>query len=296
MGVLKNYSEEDPDIWDEIEGGRRDPVEVIYVAEDEVELREIAFWGKHFGFWSLRIVNSVDEAIAAQNQAPAEVMVLLGASCEDAKILSREFPYLPLSIASHTGFDGFPSGWPSQVVVAQWAAPRPMEFGDAIATALSKPITEIIYKSNSPNIRLVSAVSEELLARLAERPDDRFSLSARLFEETVAELLSRMGYDVSLTPRSGDKGRDVIANLATPVAPVLMLVECKRYAPHRLVGPEPITRVWFRMFDDHANLAMVVTTSGFQPVTRETAQTRGYQISLKDGEQFIEWIRSLRCE
>jgi len=288
-----NYNEEQ-DLWEEIDEENRDPVKIIYVAEDEVDLDEIASWGTMTGFWDMRIVRSVSEAIRQQSLDPAEVMVLLGTGIDGARRLASKFPYLPLSVANYGGFDGFPSGWPSQVVVAQWAAPRPTEFGHAIATALSKPNTEVIYKANQLDISLFSSVSEELLARLAEAPEERFRLQPRLFEETVAELLSRMGYDVSLTPQSGDKGRDVIANLATPVAPVLMLVECKRYAPHRLVGAEPITRLWFRMFDDKANLSMVVTTSGFQPIARETAQTRGYQISLKDGEQFIEWIRSLK--
>jgi restriction system protein len=119
--------------------------------------------------------------------------------------------------------------------------------------------------------QLCSAVSEELLIRLSEYPLDRFKLNSRLFEETVAELLFRMGYEVKLTPKSGDKGRDIIANIATPTAPLLMLVECKRYASHRLVGPEPITRLWFQMFNENANLAMLVTTSSFQPVAKKTA-------------------------
>jgi HJR/Mrr/RecB family endonuclease len=139
----------------------------------------------------------------------------------------------------------------------------------------------------------VSNVSDELLRRLAEYPEDRFSINPRIFEETVAELLSRMGYDVVLTPRSGDKGRDVIAALATPTAPVLMLVECKRYARDRKVGPEPISRVWSRLFDDKANMAMVVTTSSFTPVAKEFANARGYQLSLQDGDKYIRWIKSV---
>jgi restriction system protein len=125
-------------------------------------------------------------------------------------------------------------------------------------------------------------------------PQDRFKLNPRLFEETISEILRRMGYETILTPRSGDKGRDVIASIITPAAPVLMLVECKRYAPHRLVGPEPIARIWTRLFEDKANLAMVITTSGFQPVASREAHSKGYQLSLKDGEQFIDWIRKIQ--
>jgi len=39
---------------------------------------------------------------------------------------------------------------------------------------------------------------------------------------------------------------------------------------------------------------MVITTSKFQPIAKETAFNRGYQISLKEGEEFINWVRSLK--
>jgi hypothetical protein len=246
------------------------------------------------GLWNVRFARSVKEALDMQTSEPAEVIILLGADVSDSQKIADAFPYLPQSIAQLGGFDGFPDGWPPQVVVAQWAAPREMEFGDSLATALGKPETEIIYSANKQEVSLITKFSDELLARILKHPKERFSVSPRVFEETVAEILNRMGYSVQLTPQSGDKGRDIIANLSTPTAPILMLVECKRYAPDRLVGVEPITRLWSRLFDDKANLALAVTTSGFQPVAHEFAKTRGYQVQLADGEQFMKWIQSLR--
>lgn len=283
-------------LWESIDSGQRGPVEIIYVAKDEVDLEEIEEWGAMTGWWSLRVVRSMEDAVEEHRREQADMVIHLGCEIEEAENLADIFPSLPQSVATHGGFDRFPPGWPDQVVVFQWAAPRPTEFGDAIADALGKVATEVIYEANKPDLVIFKAVSEELLARLSKFPEDRFLIDPRVFEETVAELLARMGYSVRLTPRSGDKGRDVIASIGTPAAPVLMLVECKRYAEHRLVGPEPVTRLWFRMFDDHANMAMVVTTSGFQPVARDTARSRGYQITLKDGDDFIGWIRSLRAQ
>jgi restriction endonuclease Mrr len=152
----------------------------------------------------------------------------------------------------------------------------------------------ILYDTASPDIEICRAVSEELLARLAEHPNERFRMHHRLFEETVAELLSRMGYSVRLTPSTRDNGRDILASISTPAATLLMLVECKRYAMNRPVGIEPITRLWYRLFDDHANIGMVVTTSVFQPVAQSAAANRGFQIALRDGEDFISWVRSLK--
>lgn len=285
-------------LWENIDNGLREPVEVIYIAMEDIDLSEIVDWGIMTEWWGIRIVSTAQEALLEHSKYPCDVMIMLGGEIGDAELISSNYPQLPISIAHHGGFDRFPEGWPAQVVVAQWAAPRPTEFGDALETALGEDNIEIIYQANrlskASDLSLIAEVNGEFLKRLSEFPEDRFIMNPRLFEETVAELLFRMGYEVNLTPKVGDKGRDIIAKIDMPTSPILMLVECKRYAPHRLVGPEPITRLWFRMFDDHANMAMVVTTSGFQPITHSTARDRGYQISLKDGEDFIEWIRSLK--
>ena len=294
---------ESDSVFELIEAGARGPIDVMYLIPSDYDLEDIssglediARWGEMTGWWEVRFVRSLDEALTQLRQAPCEVLISLGISIEDSETIAREFPYLPQSIATPGGFDRFPSGWPPQVVVAQWAAPREGEFGDSLETALSRPVTEIIYEANNPGVEIFSGVSDELLARLAEQPQERFLVSPRLFEEAVAEILSRMGYDVQLTPASRDQGRDIIANLATPTSPLLMLVECKRYAPNRPVGVEPIARLWSRLFDDKANLALAITTSTFAPVAQRFARTRGYQIDLADGERFIDWIRALRIK
>ena len=284
MSEQDDAGSDDVSIFEQIEAGERDPIEVIYLVTDEEGkdeslwsgLNDIAGWGEMTGWWNIRFVRTIEEAINEQHSEPAEVFIFLGFEIRDSQRIANEFPYLPQSIAVSGGFDEFPRGWPPQVVVAQWTAPRETEFGNGLETALSKPVTEMIYRANKPDVSLIASVSEELLARLAERPSDRFLVAPRLFEEAVAETLSRMGYNV--------------------VGPILTLVECKRYAPNRPVSVEPITRLWSRLFDDKANLALAVTTSYFTPAAHEFAKTRGYQVRLTDGEQFIEWIRSLRAK
>ena len=294
--MADNSNDETDLFWQEVLDGKREPLDILYVLNDvdPYYLESIEQWGEFTGLYAIHKVKTVEQAIIANERLSADVIVLCNWWVNEAWQISQASPQTPICMAALSGYNSFDfSPFPPQVINAQWVAPREGEFMDSIATALGKVATEIIYKANLPKIELVKHVSDELLARLTKFPDERFKLNPRLFEETVAELLNRMGYEVKLTPRSGDKGRDVIACVQTPAAPVLMLVECKRYAPNRLVGPEPITRLWYRLFDDHANMAMVVTTSGYQSVAKETATNRGYQISLKDGQDFIEWVKSL---
>jgi len=277
----------------------RYPIEIIYaLGESEIkedDLEEICHWG----LWNIRLVHSVEEAIEEQRRDPSDLMILLEMDVRDVRKVAETFPTLPLSVAQPGGWEGFPAGYPRQVVVAQWAAPRPGEFQAAVEEALSpdslariyEPDHELIYEVKA-DLHVVSAISDEFLARLARFPEERFRLDPRVFEETVAELLNRMGYSVRLTPRTGDHGRDVIAAYQTPAARILMLVECKRYAAHRPVGVEPISRLWSRLFDDHANLGMVVTTSDFSPSAAKFARSRGYQVTLKEGADFISWVKS----
>jgi HJR/Mrr/RecB family endonuclease len=290
---------EDRSLWDEIWEGKRNPIQIIYVAQDvqdpeDLDLEELYDWGIMNGIWDLHQVSSCEEALLINEELSADLFILLNCSKSEISQVANATPQTPISLANFGGWERFDfSKYPPQVVVAQWAAPRPGEFMDSVAEALSKGSLRIIYEATQQRIEIYSAVTDELLARLAKFPQDRFRLNPRVFEETVAELLDKMGYQVCLTPRSRDKGRDVIASIDTPAAPVLMLVECKRYSETRLVGPEPITRLWFRLFDDTANMAMVITTSSFQPVAKEIAKSRGYQISLKEGDDFIKWIKSL---
>lgn len=293
---MSDNSDDEADLfWQEVLDGKREPLNVLYVLNDVDPycLESIEQWGEITGLYSIYKVKTVEQAIVANEKLSADVVVLCNCWVNEAWQFSQASPHTPICMAHLSGYSQFDfSLFPPQVISAQWIAPREWEFMESIATALGKVATEIIYKASLPRIELIDNVSEELLARLTKYPDERFILNPRLFEKTVAELLGRMGYEVKLTPRSGDKGRDIIACLQTAAAPVLMLVECKRYAPSRLVGPEPITRLWYRLFDDHANVAMVVTTSGYQPVAKKTATDRGYQISLKDGQDFTEWVKS----
>lgn len=294
-------------VLQEILGGPREPIQIIYVVHpraefDTEDLEENIEWGATTGMWHVRVTTSVAQAMQEYRAGAADLMILLGLSRAQIGRIARTFPSLPLSLAAAGGWDDFPDGFPPQVVVAQWAAPRPGEFQSAIEEALSQESLNLLYERTHGTVfagppldaGTVAGISAELLSRLAKYPEERFRLDPWVFEETVAELLGKMGYEVRLTPRSGDKGRDVLAVYKTATTPILMLVECKRYAAHRLVGPEPVTRVWSRLFDDHANLGMVITTSGFAPIAHEIARSRGYQLSLKDGHDFIGWIKSLR--
>lgn len=221
-------TEDESSFWEPILEGERDPLHIIYVAfdtDEEIDLSELEEFGLMAGLWTISLVNTLKEAFDLDSEDPADVFVILNGWIAEAEEVSAKLPQMPIALATAGGFDRFDFAlFPPQVVVASWAAPRPSEFMDSIGDALGKVATEIIYEATKLPLIIPVALSEELLKHLAAFPQERFRLDPRLFEETVAELLRRMGYEAILTPRSGDHGRDVIASLKTPAAPILMLV------------------------------------------------------------------------
>jgi hypothetical protein len=81
-------------------------------------------------------------------------------------------------------------------------------------------------------------INQKLMEELEKNPERMLSLSPRQFGELVAELFSREGFKVELTPARKDGGRDVLAVKHGDLGAHLYLAECKRYAPTRPVGVE----------------------------------------------------------
>lgn len=138
----------------------------------------------------------------------------------------------------------------------------------------------------------VLSVSGELLRLLDENPNLIFDLSPRKFEEVVAELLDRQGYQVTLTPASNDGGIDVYAAKRNELGSFLYLVECKRYAPNNTVGVGLIRNLYGVVQAERATAGILATTSFFTKNAREFQRKVEYQVSLHDYFSIQEWIRN----
>ena len=96
-----------------------------------------------------------------------------------------------------------------------------------IIDPLGNPISDI------GNIRIdVSEVNDWMLNELNKNPTDLYQLSSRRFEELVAELLIRKGYNVELTPATRDGGKDIYAARKDDLGSFLYIVECKNINLH----------------------------------------------------------------
>jgi len=115
-------------------------------------------------------------------------------------------------------------------------------------------------------------------------------LHHRKFEEFLAALFRDLGYDVELGPGSGDGGVDVRLMTRTDTGPFLILVQAKKYAPHRPITLEPVQALFGAVETEKASQGILVSTSGFQPAARQFANAAPYRIQLAGPQEIQQWL------
>ncbi len=155
------------------------------------------------------------------------------------------------------------------------------------------PLHEYSYEGKQIIIDISSMVNEKLLTTLRDHPEIMQELPSRRFEEVVAELLRRLGYEVDITPATKDGGFDIYAAQKNAFGRFLFLVECKRYAPSNKVGVEIVRSLHGVVEDKRATAGVVVTTSFFTKGAKEFQRRNEYKLQLQDYLGLKEWLRQV---
>lgn len=145
-------------------------------------------------------------------------------------------------------------------------------------------------------IKSYASVWIEIAQRLGEDWALAFQLSARQWEEMLAGAMSAEGYQVTLTPRSGDHGRDVIA-VKSGIGCLRILGSMKAYAPNRLVDRAHVHEM-LGVLNTEANVSkgIIATTSDFAPRIEEAPgmkQVMPYRLELINGLRLQRWLADL---
>lgn len=125
----------------------------------------------------------------------------------------------------------------------------------------------------------------------------RFTKNGRAFEEFIAGAYVRAGWpEVILTPRSGDKGRDVIAT-KPGLGSIRILDQVKAYSPGHLVTHDDVrSMLGVLQVDSNASKGIITTTSDFQPSIYkgdEFSKFIPYRLELKNGVSLRQWLLNL---
>lgn len=135
---------------------------------------------------------------------------------------------------------------------------------------------------------ILHKATQTVLRELHNHETTLVDLHWRTMEEIVAELLHDLGLQVTVTDRSNDGGRDVIARgELIPGEPTLIAVEVK----HKKVVP--VSDIRDAMWANRHFPALMFVTSGrlSAGVYRERMEKEGMlRLFLKDGRGLEQWI------
>lgn len=146
--------------------------------------------------------------------------------------------------------------------------------------------------------KLITAISPAWLAiynKLIEDPQlmFEFSKAPEKFEEFIAATYERSGFTAVLTPRSGDKGRDVIAT-KEGFGSIRILDQCKAYGRGHLVGLGDVREMQGVLAGDpNASKAVISTTSQFAKGVKESEEFQRavpYRLELREGNDLIRLL------
>lgn len=137
----------------------------------------------------------------------------------------------------------------------------------------------------------------EMLRIIANDPEEIYKIDPRRFEEVIAGAYEREGYIVELTPRSGDKGRDVIAT-RPGVGSIRIFDQVKRYKISCPVTAEEVRAlVGVLTIDPNVSKGVITTTSTFAPTLSDDENIMRlvpHRLELKPRDVLLPWLEGLR--
>ncbi len=145
------------------------------------------------------------------------------------------------------------------------------------------------FEVQEPTIKVASFFERALIARLQQFPDDLRFMDRRRFEELVAELFVGFGYEVELTKRTRDGGKDIIAIKRREVD-LRFLIECKRPDTSNKIDVGTVRELYGVKSDDPASKAILATTGYFTRDARLFFERHRWELEPKDFDSIQEWI------
>lgn len=137
------------------------------------------------------------------------------------------------------------------------------EVNNKVITEIFQPDSEKAIDSEESPIITLSPVNDQVLKYLSEHPESFYQLTDNDFEIVMAEIYSKLGYDVTRTKATRDGGKDLIIRIPEILGDFIYYVECKKYNPKRPIGVGIIRNLVGTVNTDRVNGGILATTSFF---------------------------------
>lgn len=156
---------------------------------------------------------------------------------------------------------------------------------------INSPLTTFSLSRHVESIQALLRPKQEQVTgdQLVEAVVDKlYNLNPWEFEDFVAHLMQLAGFDVEVTPRSGDRGVDIVASVATEgLANITLAVQVKRVKGRLGIGEVLRTRGTLGP-EDHG--AIVTLSSFTKPAIEEAQKGSMKPVTLVAGEAVVELV------
>jgi restriction system protein len=181
------------------------------------------------------------------------------------------------------------------VLIADGSAPTVSQYPDVLVQA-----EIVVFGDRRAEGQVIAGLAVpwfEIIAQLERDPDFLFKIPWRKLEELIAGAYDRAGWpDVVLTPRSGDRGRDVIAT-RPGVGSIRIVDQVKAYKPGHLVTADEVRSILGVLaVESNVSKGVITTTSRFAPGIEGDSGIGAfvpYRLELKGGDQLRRWLLEL---
>jgi len=145
------------------------------------------------------------------------------------------------------------------------------------------------------DFRVAERTIQDIIFEIKEKPELIRDITHREFEELIAELFKEKGFEVELTKKTRDGGKDIIAISTDQLGTKLKyFIECKHYAKDNKVSVDLVRALYgVKNTRGGPNKVILATTSTFTNDAYKFASEETlseWEIALVDYNQIIEWI------
>lgn len=140
---------------------------------------------------------------------------------------------------------------------------------------------------------------QELVTALRISPVLVHEITPREFEEVVTEIFRAKGFEVDLTQRTADGGKDIIA-IHTDALGIRnkYFIECKRYAEDNKIGVALVRALQgVKNTKDGPNKTILVTTSTFTSGAKDFVEHEAsskWDVTLADYDVLVGWLNDYK--
>jgi len=156
----------------------------------------------------------------------------------------------------------------------------------------------ILPESIEESFEAVNFLPVTTFQKILDDPSLLREILPRDFEYFVAEIIEKLGFsNVTVTPRSGDGGRDIIATKKVNDIPLLFAFECKKYSKQLKIHLETMRALLgtVAFSESKANVGVLVTTSSFTKGARDFIASEAL-IDGKDFHDLVSWINQVSAK